>query len=388
MEKTALYNLKILDFTTLLPGPFATMYLADMGADVLKITAPNKTDLVYEYGAKEETTNISATALWLNRNKRSITLDLKKKKSVEVVKKLIKEYDIVIEQFRPGVMNKLGLSYEALKKINPKLIYCSITGYGQSGDYKDKAGHDINYLARSGILSLSGSRENGPELLNIQLGDLAGGALHSVIGILSAVNYRNMTGEGQYIDISMTDCLIPFNTFEGSDYLLTNKLSQRQNTVFNGRGLYDIYRTRDNEYITVGSLEPKFLTRFAEAVDVEELKESGADFDSSRLKQKIKDIISSKTLAEWEKIFSSLDCCVEKVMDFEEVFEKDSHNKTRRITVNVPLGQKSIRQIAMPIKFSQTKPVYKFAGKKIGQDNQEILSGLGLSKEEICEVCN
>lgn len=388
MQNTALSNLKVLDFTTLLPGPLATMYLADMGADVLRVTAPNKTDLVDHYGVIDEEKKLSATALWLGRNKKTITLNLKKEKSVTAVKKLIMDYDIVIEQFRPGVMEKLGLSYEVLNKINPKLIYCSMTGYGQTGDNKLKAGHDINYLAKSGILSLSGSEENGPQMLNIQLADVAGGSLHSIIGILAAVNYRNMTGKGQYIDISMMDCIIPFNTFEGSDYLYSKNLSKRQNTVFNGSGVYDIYKTKDGKDLTVGSLEPKFFEQFVNAIEIPDLLKKGPDFRSDEIKNTVKEKIAGKNLDDWMKIFDKLDCCVEKVMDFEEVFEKDTHNKQRQITVEVPNGENTVRQMSMPIKFSETKPIYRFAGKKVGSDNQEILSKIGMNEEAILEVTN
>lgn len=179
---TLLTNLKVLDFSTLLPGPFATLMLADLGADVLKVERPAAGD---SWGVNQ----------YLNRSKQSITLDLKQSESIEAVKNLVKEYDIVLEQFRPGVMERLGLGYEVLKQINPKLIYCSITGFGQTGPYKDRPGHDINYISIAGLSGYSGTQKDGPAKNGTQIADLAGGSLHAIIGILSAVIYRDRTGK-------------------------------------------------------------------------------------------------------------------------------------------------------------------------------------------------
>ena len=183
----ALEGLKILDFTTLLPGPYATLVLADLGAEVLKVSSPSKQDIVLEYEPFVEGTDIAANEAWLGRNKRNIFLNLKHPKAIAIVKQLIQEYDIVIEQFRPGVMEKLGLGYEALKAVNPALIYCSLTGYGQTGPMAKAAGHDCNYLARSGNLAMAGYRDAGPAPMNIQIADICVGSMNSVVGILAAV---------------------------------------------------------------------------------------------------------------------------------------------------------------------------------------------------------
>ena len=204
----ALEGLKILDFTTLLPGPYATLVLADLGAEVLKVSSPSKQDIVLEYEPFVEGTDIAANEAWLGRNKRNIFLNLKHPKAIAIVKQLIQEYDIVIEQFRPGVMEKLGLGYEALKAVNPALIYCSLTGYGQTGPMAKAAGHDCNYLARSGNLAMAGYRDAGPAPMNIQIADICVGSMNSVVGILAAVQYRNRTGKGQYIDVAMLDGLV------------------------------------------------------------------------------------------------------------------------------------------------------------------------------------
>ena len=212
-----LASLKVLDFSTLLPGPFASLLLADMGAEVLRIESPTRMDLLRVLPPHDQ--GVSASHAYLNRNKRSLALDLKQPEALEVIKQLLQDYDIVLEQFRPGVMERLGLGYEALKAINPKLIYVSITGYGQTGPYKDRAGHDINYLALAGLASYTGRAESGPLPLGMQVADVAGGSLHGVIGLLAAVIARQQTGLGQHLDVSMTDCAFSLNAMAGAGYL-------------------------------------------------------------------------------------------------------------------------------------------------------------------------
>lgn len=385
-NNSALSNLKILDFTTLLPGPYATLMLADLGAEVLKISSKSKLDLVYEMGEKDKELGLNANQLWLNRNKKTMSLNLKSPKAIELVKELIKEYDIVFEQFRPGVMEKLGLSYDVLSKINPGLIYCSISSYGNTGPLKNVAGHDVNFLAKSGLLSISGKRNEGPSLMSTQLGDIAGGALHSVIGVLAAVNYRNMTGRGQYIDISMLDTIIPMNSFEGADYLLNGQKKTREGFELNGAGIYDIYETSDKEYLTIGSLEPKFLKALAIAVNMPELIESGATpKDNGVLKNRLKELIKSEPMSYWLEKFKGLDACIEKVLDFEEAFENEPQIKHRGMIVDVDAGKKTVRQFAMPIKFSECEVQYRHAGRDIGYDTDEILKKLGYNDGEIAD---
>src|SRR5690606_2498274 len=192
-----------LDFSALLPGPFGTMLLADMGAEVVRLESPGRPDMVRALPPMED--NISACHAYLNRSKKSLAVDLKKPAGVEIVKKLVQEYDIVVEQFRPGVMDRLGVGYEALRAANPRVIYCAITGYGQDGPYKDRAGHDMNYLSIAGITGYNGRKASGPAPINVQVADVAGGSFHAVMGILAAVIHREKTGEGQFVDISMTD---------------------------------------------------------------------------------------------------------------------------------------------------------------------------------------
>lgn len=374
----ALSNLKILDFTTLLPGPFATMQLADMGADVIKISSPSKYDLVLE--SEPKIGGKSANLLWLNRNKKTLALNLKTEEAIDIIKELIKEFDILVEQFRPGVMEKLGLGYEELSKINPRLIYCSITGYGQTGPMSMKAGHDINYLAKSGIMSFSGRKDQGPVLYGTQIADIAVGSMNSVIGILAAVNYRNQSGEGQYIDISMMDGLIPMNSLIGSQYLGGGELPTREGELLNGGSNYDFYQTKDGRYFSVGSLEPKFWQELCKTLGIE----AKAATDLS-VKKMIKEKFLEKDFDEWVEIFSKKDACVEPVLNLEEVIE-DEHIKARELIVELEVDGKKIKQFASPIAFSKTKQEYKFAGKEIGEDTEDILDKLGYSKERIEEL--
>lgn len=386
----ALTGLKILDFSTLLPGPYATLMLGDMGAEIIKISSPDKPDIVADYPPYIEGTNITANQAWLGRNKKNLFLNLKTEEGKEIVKKLVKEYDIVMEQFRPGVMDRLGLGYEELKKINPKIIYCSLTGYGQTGPMKNSAGHDINYLARSGNMNYSGRKSTGPVLTNMQIADIGVGSLHSVIGILAAVHYRTVTGKGQFIDISMFDGLIPFHAMEGAGFLAGGKEPERESTKLNGGSAYDFYETKDGRYISVGSLEPKFWKNFCECINLPELTEKTVmPEDTENMKNIIRKRILEKTLKEWQDIFQGKDVCVEPVLTMREALLEDSHVKERELVVDVPLPNsngKIVKQTGAPIKLSECPIEYKEAGYPLGYHTEEILKSLGYNKEEITKM--
>ncbi len=372
----ALDGLKILDFTALLPGPFATMMLADLGADVIKIWNPDHGDLIADWPPKIEGTDTTAVQAWLERNKRSIFLNLKKEESVGIVKKMVSEYDIVIEQFRPGVMDRFGLGYEELRKINPGLIYCSLTGYGQTGPLRDRAGHDCNYLARSGILDAAGRKDSGPSLYNFQIAGVASGSHHAVIGILAAVYHRERTGEGQRIDISMNDGLIPFHSMDGVSYLAGAEAPKREGGQVNGGGIYDFYETADGGYMSVGSLEPKFFAGLCQALGFEQWSDGGEyQKHPQRVKQAFRERFLSRTKEEWTEIFKTYDVCVEPVLTLEEAIRDEQLNQ-RQMWPEVPLFSKekrTIRQPGCPIKLSQTPPEYRHAGYPQGYHTEEIL---------------
>jgi len=367
---TALKGLKVLDFSTLLPGPFATLYLADLGAEVIHIESPTRPDLVRLFPpyANGQATSHS----YLNRNKQSVTLDLKDPASIEQVKQKISEFDIVVEQFRPGVMQRLGLDYQTLAEINPRLIYCSITGYGQTGSYKDKAGHDINYIALSGIAGHCGRQDSGPPPMGIQIADVAGGSLHAVIGILAAVVERQNSGLGQYIDISMTDCVVGLNNMAAAASLAGGQQQQRESEQLNGGTFYDYYETADARYLSIGSLEPQFMTGLASALELPILLQKGASFDTEdrqMVKQAIRDKIKSKNLAEWNQLFEKLDICVEPVLSLDEALQSQI-SQQRNWVVNVPLKPNSDQtepQLACPIKFSRSQMQYHYIGQQLGE---------------------
>jgi alpha-methylacyl-CoA racemase len=382
-----LSSLKILDFSTLLPGPFASLLLADMGAEVLRVESPSRMDLVRVLPPHDG--GVSASHAYLNRNKRSIALDLKRAEAVEMVKQLVGEYDIVLEQFRPGVMDKLGVGYAALKAVNPRLIYVSITGYGQTGPYKDRAGHDINYLALAGLASYSGRRASGPLPLGVQLADIAGGSLHGVMGLLAAVIQRQVTGQGQQVDVSMTDCAFSLHGMAGAGYLAAGVEPQMENQVLNGGSFYDYYRTRDGRWLSIGSLEPQFMQQFCAVIGRPELAERGLSADPAEqraLKREIEVEIARRDFAEWNRLFAAEDACVEPMLNLSEAVEHPQL-KARQLVTEVPRDDAPPqKQIACPIKFSGGLPAPRHIGAALGAHTDQVLSELGYSPERIAEL--
>jgi crotonobetainyl-CoA:carnitine CoA-transferase CaiB-like acyl-CoA transferase len=417
----ALDGYKILDFTTLLPGPYATMTLADLGAEVLKVSGRDKYDLVVNWPPVIEGAQVTGAQAWLGRNKKTMFLNLKKPAAVEAVKKLVMEYDIVVEQFRPGVMNKLGVGYEQLSAVNPRLIYCAITGYGQTGPFAMKAGHDINYLSRSGIAWAAGRKSGGPGLYNFQIADVAGGSMTAVSSILAAIIYREHTGKGQFIDVSMQDSVVPFNSMDGASYFAGSAMPMRESGLLNGGGIYDFYETSDGKYMSVGSLEPKFFAALCIGMGHPEWKDGKIlKTDAAMVKETFRQVFRTKTRDEWTAVFSELDACVEPVMDLSEV-SQDPHLVGRGMwpSVEVPLSgsQKPgetesrgrnpeaspsspadadpaglpsdrvrITQMGCPMHLSACPPRYDHAGYPEGYHTEEILQSLGYTPQEIREM--
>lgn len=379
-----LSSLKILDFSTLLPGPFASLLLADMGADVLRVESPSRMDLVRVLPPHDQ--GVSASHAYLNRNKRGIALDLKKPEAVQLVKQLVQDYDIVLEQFRPGVMDKLGVGYEALKAINPRLIYVSITGYGQTGPYKDRAGHDINYLALAGLASYTGRRDSGPLPLGIQAADIAGGSLHGVIGLLAAVVQRQVTGQGQQVDISMTDCAFSLHAMAGAGYLACGVEPAMENQPLNGGSFYDYYQSRDGRWFSVGSLEPQFMQQFCAALGRPELAARGLSMrpdDQQALKREIQNEFDKRDFADWCERFAALDACVEPVLSLAEAVEHPQL-QARGVVTDVPRDSaEPQRQIACPIRFSAGLDTPRHIGVSVGAHTDQVLAELGYSIEQI-----
>jgi len=382
-----LASLKVLDFSTLLPGPFASLLLADMGAEVLRIESPTRMDLLRVLPPHDH--GVSASHAYLNRNKRSLALDLKQAEAVEIVRQLVKDHDIVLEQFRPGVMERLGLGYEALKAINPKLIYVSITGYGQTGPYKDRAGHDINYLALAGVASYTGRRDSGPLPLGVQLADVGGGSLHAVIGLLAAVIARQQSGVGQYLDVSMTDCAFSLNAMAGAGYLACGVEPEWENQVLNGGSFYDYYRSRDGRWLSVGSLEPAFMQQLCAALGRPELAAQGLSpkpEQQEALKQALQIEFEKRSFAELCALFAAVDACVEPVLSLSEALEHPQL-KARELVSQVPRGDGSVQaQMACPLKFSEGLPAPRHIGVAVGAHSDEVLAQLGFSVQRIDEL--
>lgn len=382
-----LASLKVLDFSTLLPGPFASLLLADMGAEVLRIESPSRMDLLRVLPPHDR--GVSASHAYLNRNKRSLALDLKQPAALDVVKQLLKDYDIVLEQFRPGVMERLGLGYEALKAINPKLIYVSITGYGQTGPYKDRAGHDINYLALAGLSSYTGRADSGPLPLGMQVADIAGGSLHGVIGLLAAVIARQQTGQGQHLDVSMTDCAFSLNAMAGAGYLACGEEPGREEQMLNGGSFYDYYRSRDGRWLSVGSLEPVFMQQLCTALGRPELAAKGLSpkpAEQQALKNELKAEFEKHDFTDLCELFAGVDACVEPVLSVSEAV-RHPQLRARELVTEVPRGDGTHQaQMACPLKFSDGLPEPKHMGAALGQHTDQVLGELGLSVERIDEL--
>jgi crotonobetainyl-CoA:carnitine CoA-transferase CaiB-like acyl-CoA transferase len=381
-----LASLKVLDFTALLPGPFATMALADMGAAVARVESPTRPDMVRFLPPYDG--DSSAWHSVLNRNKRSLALDLKQPGAAGVIRRLVTDggYDIVIEQFRPGVMDRLGIGYESLRAANPALIYCALTGYGQTGPLRDRAGHDNNYLALSGALSYSGRRDSGPPPLGIQVADVGGGALGALVGLLAAVVHRAATGDGQFVDVSMFDMMVAWQAHLISHHLVAGETPEPETMALNGGRAYDLYEAADGRWLSVGSLEPKFWEGFCAAIGRPDLIAPGLGLDEAGqawVKAETRAAIAARPLAEWMAVFAPLDVCVEPVLTVPEMLAQPQI-ADRGLLVDVPRpGGGTQRQIASPWRFSGGAAEYRHAGAALGAHTAEILREAGFTQSEI-----
>ncbi len=379
-----LAGIKILDFTQLLPGPFGTMILADLGADIIRVDNPANPDLVRFLSPVKD--GISAAYGQLNRGKRSLGIDLKKKEAKEIIYALVKQYDIVTEQFRPGVMDRLGIGYDDLKKVNPAVIYCSLTGYGQTGSYAKRAGHDINYMALSGVDSFSGQRDTGPVLSGIQIADVAGGSKNLAIAVLAAVIKRMNTGEGDRVDISITDSVLAMASLFASGFLAGGPEPGRETEFINGATLYDYYETSDGRHLSVGPLEPKFFTDLCKGLVCPELVEEGVNSAASisrEVKEKIASVIKSKPLSHWVEKFRNLDGCVEPVLTLSEALSRPPLSEQGMVVEVKSPGGIPVKQVGNPLKFDSGDCCAETAGVPPGFHSEEILGNAGYSPEAI-----
>ncbi|MHA1311061.1 MAG: CaiB/BaiF CoA transferase family protein [Candidatus Helarchaeota archaeon] len=384
-------GIRVLDVTSLFPGPFGMRLLADYGAEVIKIEYKSKPDMSrylppFVKKADGKKGKWSYFYHFLNRNKKNLSLNLSAPEGVKILKELVKISDVIAFQFRPGVVERLGIDYETLKKVNEKIIYCSITGYGETGPYKYYPGHDLNYIGISGVGATIRDKE-GPILPGLQLADMIGGGLYSVIAILMALISRNKTGKGQFLDISMTDGAFSLLSMPLGQYLAGGEewipiLDQM--TLCGATPSYQIFKTKDNKFLAVGALEPKFHNKLYKELNVE--IKGGVDSADS-IKQKLAKKFLTKTRDEWVKDLMEKEVCVTPLYEIEEV-PNDPQIQARNLIIDVKTGDGIVKQLGFPIKFSDTKPEIRFgAAMKVGQDSKEILKELlNYPEEKIKEL--
>ncbi len=380
-----LEKLKILDLTRLIPGGYATLILADLGAEVVKVEDTQSGDYARWYPPPVKEYGIYFHAL--NRNKKSIKLNLKAKEGKDIFKKLLAGgYDIIVESFRPGVMDRLGLGYKPLREINPGIIYCAITGYGQEGPRSDKAAHDLNCIAVAGALGITGRRGEVPSIPGVQIAD-TGSSLFAVISILAAVIGREKSGLGQFIDVSMTDGVVSVLSVHLSKYLLDGQVPKPQEMHLTGRyPCYRIYEAKDGgAYLTLAALEEKFWKGFCEAVGREDLIPKQFD-DSEEAHREVEEVFRSKTRREWEEISRRFDFCLEAVKDFGEV-TREPQLKERGVFFEIThLKEGSVPQVRIPFRMSDMDDIPKKPPPGWGEHTKEILLWLGYTEEEIEEL--
>jgi crotonobetainyl-CoA:carnitine CoA-transferase CaiB-like acyl-CoA transferase len=341
-----LEGIRVLDLTRLIPGPFASLVLGDLGARVDKIEDTGGGD--YMRLTPPLVGDTSGMFLALNRNKRSACLDLKKESARAALLRMVEHYDVLFEQFRPGVLERLGLGHATLLAKNPRLVVCALTGYGQDGPLSQRAGHDLNYLARAGVLGMQGPADGPPQVPGFQVADVGGG-LWSVIGILAALHERARTGRGRVVDVAMVEASMGF-AMASFGQLFAGSAWQRGDEPLTGAfAIYDTYATKDGKYVSLAALEPKFWTAFCAAVGIE--TDFGAQVPGPHqhaLKDKLRDVFASRTRAEWEAFARENDCCLEPVLEPGELRE-DEHLRARGVFFEMDSPWGRIGQLRTPL---------------------------------------
>jgi alpha-methylacyl-CoA racemase len=363
----ALNGIRVLDLSRLLPGPFLTMVLADLGADVVKIEDPRVGD--YLRSMPPAKGGMSGRFLAVNRGKRSAAMDLKDAATRDVFLKMVERADVVVESFRPGVMDKLGIGYATLAARNPKIVVCSISGYGQTGPYAHRAGHDLDYIALAGVLAMGGPPGGAPMLPGVQVADLAGGALWGATAILAALVGRTRTGKGAHLDISMTEGALALLAAELGNLDLGAHPTRGVEVLNGGLACYGVYRAKDDRYLAVGALEPKFWMTLNAAlgrkVDATEL--IGNPAKQAEVRGDVAAIFATKTAAEWHTLLAAHDCCVELVLEPDELADHPLHQARE--------GVGPVRQIRTPL----GTPTNPSPPPRLGQHTAEVLAEYGVT---------
>lgn len=375
-SKLPLDGIRVVDFSRLLPGPYCSLVLADLGAEVIKVEEPGIGDYlrVFPPLASADGQPMSAAFAALNRNKKSVTLNLRSRDDAERARKLCTTSDVVIESFRPGVMQRLGLDYASLAALHPKLIMASISGFGQTGPWRLRAGHDLNFVALSGALHRNVGRDGHPHPLAVQVADLAAGALFPATGILAALFRRERTGEGAFIDASMSDGAAALLPFAFATHAGGGLVPHPSDDILNGSvPSYNVYPTRDDRHLAVAALEPKFWIKLCEALDRADLAAAGllTGEPGQAVWRSLAAIFRSKTRDEWVSFLAPYDCCVEPVLAVEEVADHP-HHRERKLFISVALGNKQVNQVRTPLFLEcQVAPT---PAPSLGQHNDEIFA--------------
>ena len=367
-----LSDIKVLDFSTLLPGPLASLFLSEMGAEVIKVERLKLGDEMRRKTPEIDGTNVSFAIL--NRGKKSIEINLKNNFQNEKLKKLIKEVDIVIEQFRPGVMKRLGLDYGSIKLINPKIIYVSITGYGQEGPKSNFAGHDLNYIGDTGLLSLSMGKEDNTVLPPALIADIGAGSYPAIMNILLALRKRDLNKEGSYIDISMTDGLFTFMFWALGKGFSKNEWPQNSDYYLSGGSpRYNIYETKDKRYLAVAPIEDRFWNKFCEVIDLD-ITYKGQKKTDQEIIEKVTSIIKTKTSSYWDKVFQKADCCCTVVKSLKEAVGDDHFISRNLFSKKVKINDETaLPSLPLPISKQFLSPKIIKSFPKLGEQNKTYM---------------
>lgn len=378
-----LAGLRVLDLTRLLPGPVATQHLADLGADVVKIEDTGEGDYARTMGVPSDKKAGETSAFFrlVNRNKRALRLDLKQPEGVAVFQRLTLSADVVIEGFRPGVMDKLGIGYDALAELNPRLVFCSISGYGQDGPYAQRAGHDINYIGYAGVLDQIGAAGGPPVVPNFQIGDLLGGALAPLVGLLAAVIDARATGHGRHVDVAMTDAVFAHAVFPLAGLLARLAPPPRGADLLSGGvPCYGVYATADGRHMAVGALEKKFWELLCDTLGRADLKPFHLAFGAKgeQAKQDLATVFAGQPQSHWIGVFDQVDCCVTPVLHIGEALDNEQL-QARGMVVEAD----GLPQLAPPYKLSEYDFVIERSAPAPGQHSEEILREAGFDENAI-----
>ena len=402
-------GIRVLDLSRLLPGGFCSLLLADFGAEVLKVEDTGMGDYIrwsppYYDGAHESAR--SALFLSLNRNKRSIRLDLKNERGREALLRLVREYDVVLESFRPGVLERLGVGYERMREENPGIVYCAISGYGQAGPKRGSSGHDINYLGLVGLLGLTGERGGAPVQAAGQIADLGGGALMAAFGILAALRERDGaapkpaapgrlacagqrgSGEGQIVDVSMADGALSWLAMVAATYFADGNVPHRGDLPLAGSLIcYRPYECADG-WVTLGALEPKFWQAFCRGVGRDELIAAQFERPGSPAHAQVQEIFKARTRSEWEAFAHQHDCCLEPILELDEALSSELVREREMVVeVDQPGVERAVRQLGLPVKLARTPGDHaRLPGPALGEHTEAVLLDAGYSAAQVAEL--